>query len=104
MNRKKYNVHITERCIIDLEKHTEFIANVNVVAAKNFRNDFLATAKSLETFPERNVAIRLSIAPGLIYRRALVGKYHALLYEIGSNNVLVDAIVDLRQNNRMDLL
>jgi len=99
-----YNVHITERCYDALEKHFQFIANVSTKAAENFRNDFLETAKGLETFPEKNVAVRLMIAPDLLYHRALIGKYHALLYEIQGNDVFIDLVVDLRQSNQISLI
>jgi hypothetical protein len=99
-----YNVYITEKCYCALEKHIQFIANVSAEAAENFRNDFLQTAKGLEVFPEKNVAVRLMIAPDFIYHRALIGKYHALLYEIEGNDIFVDLVVDLRQTNQTRLI
>ena len=104
MADKKYNVHITERCFNSLEKHTQFIANVSINAAENFRKEFLLTVNGLETSPARNVAVRLRIAPDLIYHRALIGKYHAILYEIQSQDIYIDLVVDLRQNNQINLL
>jgi DNA-binding GntR family transcriptional regulator len=44
------------------------------------------------------------IAPDLIYHRALIGKYHALLYEIQGNDVFVDLIIDLRQRTQIRLM
>ena len=104
MNEKKYDVHIIEECVITLEKHIEFIANVNANAAEKFRNEFFEIVRGLEIFPERNTRIRMVIAPNLIYHRALIGKYHALLYEIQGNDVYVDLVIDLRQNNQFSLL
>ena len=97
----EYNVHITERCFNAIEKHIRFIANVSAKAAENFRNEFMETAYGLATFPERNVSVRLMIAPDLTYYRALLGKYHAILYEIQGNDVYVDLVVDLRQSNQI---
>jgi hypothetical protein len=104
MADKKYYVHITDRCFITLQKHTEFIANANINAAKNFKNEFMETVNELEFFPERNISVRLQIDPGLIYHRALIGKFHAILYEIQGNDVYVDLVIDLRQNIKMSLL
>jgi hypothetical protein len=104
MTDKKYHVHISERCFLSLEKHMRFLANVNVEAAQNFRNDFKKLMEGLETFPERNIAVRLELSSDILYHRALLGKYYAVLYEIQYDEVYVDLILDLRTNNRLSLL
>ena len=104
MADKEYSVHITERCFVALKEHTQFIANVSQTAAKNFRDEFMKAVHGLEFFPERNIAVRLKIAPDLIYHRAMIGKFHAILYEIHGDDIYVDLVVDLRRNNQISLL
>ena len=104
MENEEYTVVVREKCLTSFENHLEFLANVNINAAENLHNSFWDVARTLTAFPERNPLIRLSADPDAEYRRALLGKHHAVLYEVAGKNVFIDAVVDLRQNIGISLL
>jgi len=103
MENKKYSVYIRDTCLDSLDAHVAFLANVSVEASKNLVHAFWETAKDLSTFPERNICLRFAIKPGAVFRRANLGNYHAVLYEIEDDVVYIEAVLDLRQNLGLSL-
>ena len=104
MGSKVYTVVVREKCLVSFENHLDFLANVNLEATESLHNAFWDVINALTTFPERNPLIRIAADPDMAYRRALLEKHHALLYEIGGTVVYVDVVVDLRQNIGISLL
>ena len=98
MENKKYRVDVTDECYDSLKIHLQFIASVSIEAAKVFREAFFELLEKLEDFPEANIAVSLKSRPDIIYRRAVLGKYHAVLYEVHGQAVSVDMVLDLRHS------
>ena len=104
MESKGYTVVVREKCLVSFENHLDFLANVSLEATEHLHDAFWDAIDALTAFPERNPLIRIAADPDMAYRRALLGKHHAVLYEIDGTIVYVDVVVDLRQNIGISLL
>ena len=104
MENKTYTVIVREYCLASFENHLDFISNVSLDAAEDLHLAFWDVADALVVFPERNPLVHIASNPGVPYRRALLGKHHAVLYEISGATVYVDIVVDLRQDIGINLL
>jgi plasmid stabilization system protein ParE len=87
--------------------HTEFLSRVSPASARNLIAHIREAKNSLAENPLQYPFADELDAPGIpleTYRKRLVDKRYKLLFAIeGDNEVLVDAIVDCRQENK-DLL
>jgi len=98
MELYKYNIVISEDALSMLDKHTQFLAKVNVNAAKKFADQILDDIDSLSTLPERCPFYENAFVPGNRYRMLVSCKRYLIIYEISAGNVFVDFIIDSRQD------
>ena len=95
---KIYNVVISEQASEMLISHSRFLAEVSEEAARNLVDDFRTAIKSLENFPDRNAWLYDAALPNNKYRKLLFGKRYLLIYQTRNSNVLVDYVLDCRQD------
>lgn len=95
---KKYTIVISDMAAEMLVSHARFLAQVSEQAAQNLIEEFKASARSLENFPERNPLLSNPALPINKYRKLLIYKRYLLIYQIKDSSVYVDYIVDCRQD------
>lgn len=93
---KKYTVIISDEATQMLVSHSRYLAQVTENAALNLIAEFNEKAKSLKEFPERNPWLSNPFIPAGKYRKLLMGKLYLLIYQVKSNAVYVDYVVDCR--------
>jgi len=94
----KYKVIISDRASDMLISHARFLAQVSEQAAQDLIEKFKASAKSLESLPERNPRLDVPYMPINKYRKLLLDKQYLLIYQIKAGVVYVDYFVDCRQD------
>ena len=99
-----YNVTVSDAALAMLDSHIAFLAKVSVQAAETLMNEILDDIESLAYFPERFQIFQSEFIPDGRYRKMLSAKRYLILYEIDSNDVCVDYIVDCRQDYEWLLL
>jgi len=103
MAKKKYNVELSERADLMLLQHIEFLAQVSISAARRLIKSSRNVISKLKANPEMySFADELDV-PGIpykTYRKYIFEKRYKALYLIEGNNVLIDAIIDTRQENK----
>ena len=95
---KIYKVIISDEAAQMLVSHARFLAQVSETAAQHLVTEFTEKAKSLEKFPERNPLLADPLIPAGKYRKLLMAKRYLLIYQVKSDAVYVDAVVDCRQD------
>lgn len=95
---KNYTVVISDEAAQMLVSHARFLAQVSEEAALRFIEEFNQKVKSLEKFPERNPELFDPMIPKGKYRKLLMAKRYILVYQVKGSTVLVDAVVDCRQD------
>jgi len=95
---KLYQVVISDRAVGLLLRHVHFVAQVNVQAAERLREEIMEAAKSLQRFPERNMWLCDPMLPVSKYRKMLVSKQYLLVYQIKDDTVLIEYLLDCRQD------
>ncbi|MDD3926409.1 MAG: type II toxin-antitoxin system RelE/ParE family toxin [bacterium] len=95
---REYGVIVSDRASEMLIQHVRFLAQVNSKAAQSLIEGFKVSAKSLRKFPERNPWLADPALPVNKYRKLLVHKRYLLIYQIRGDTVLIDNIVDCRQD------
>jgi plasmid stabilization system protein ParE len=102
-NVSKYNVTLSRRADNLLIAHTEFLARVSVPAARRLLAEFRKVSGVLEETPfQYPFADELDV-PGIppeTYRKCVFGGRYKAIFLIEGNEVLVDAIIDCRQENK----
>ena len=95
---KLYQVVISDRAVGLLLQHVRFVAQVNVQAAERLREEIMKAVKSLQSFPERNMWLSDPMLPVSKYRKMLVSKRYLLVYQIKDDTVLIEYLLDCRQD------
>ena len=95
---KNYTVVISDEAARMLVSHARFLAQVSEEAALRFIGEFNQKVKSLEKFQERNPELFDPMIPKGKYRKLLTAKRYILVYQVKGSAVLVDAVVDCRQD------
>jgi hypothetical protein len=95
---KKYTVIISDRASDMPVSHARFLAQVSEQAAQDLIEEFKASAKSLESLPERSPRLDVPYMPINKYRKLLLDKQYLLIYQIKAGAVYVDYFVDCRQD------
>jgi len=95
---KKFKVILSHEAESMLIEHTRFLANVSVPASKRFLASFKEAKKILSAFPLSGPYEDEDLLPPETYRRYLFYGRYKILYEVGENEVYIDAIVDCRQD------
>lgn len=96
----KYTVIISDKATEVLLSHARFLANVSEEVAQRLIDDFIVSAKSLETYPNKNPWFSDSAIPVNKYRKLLFCKRYLMIYQIKNDLIFVDYIVDCRQDYR----
>lgn len=94
----RFTVIVSTRAAEMLRDHALFLANVSEEAARNFIEDFKTSAKSLEMLPERNPWLSDLSLPINKYRKLIFGKRYMIIYQVKSNKVYLDYVLDCRQD------
>lgn len=97
---KLYKVVVSDSAVNMLMQHAHFVAQVSMEAAEKLRLDIVAAMKSLEDFPERNSWVPSPLLPANKYRKMTVSKRYVVIYQIKDDAVLVDYILDCRQEHK----
>jgi plasmid stabilization system protein ParE len=95
---RRYTVIVSDKASEMLVSHARFLANVSEEAAKNLIEEFKESAKTLESFPERNPWLSDLAMPVNKYRKLLMCKRYLLIYQIKNNAVYIDYNIDCRQD------
>lgn len=86
-----------------LVRHTRFLANVSVTAAKGLAKEFEEVLDALEDNPfQFPVETDYDLPPGQ-YRKALFCKRYKALFAVEDKTVYLDTVLDCRQNNAKNL-
>jgi len=93
-----YSVEISDAALTMLDSHVAFLAKVNINAAIKLMDEILDDIASLSEHPERYPAYHNRFVSDSRYRKMLSMGRYLVLYEVGSNTVSVDYIVDCRQD------
>lgn len=94
----KYQVIISDRAKEMLGMHVRFLAQVNKPAAVQLKKRLVAEIRSLQTMPHRYPFFNESYIPANKYHKLYVENWYLVLYQIRDNTVLIDWIVDARQD------
>lgn len=97
---EQYKVVISEKATEMLVQHLRFIAEVSHQAADTLRAEIIESAKSLQSFPERNMIFFHPVLPTKKYRKMTIGKRYLLIYQIKNRTVYIEYILDCRQDYR----
>jgi plasmid stabilization system protein ParE len=98
MDKKEYDVIVSDAALAMLDSHVDFLARVSVNAATRLMNEILDDIESLANNPQRYPAYENPFIPVNRYRRMLSCKRYLILYEIDTAAVFVDYIVDCRSD------
>lgn len=99
----KYTVIVSRRADAMLVRHTRFLANVSVPAAKGLVAEFEKVLDSLEDNPfQFPVETDYELPPGK-FRKALFSKRYKALFTVEGENVYLDAVLDCQQDNAKSL-
>lgn len=94
----EYNVIVSERAKRLLDEHMGFIAERNEDAAWRIMQEILQAARSSAKMPHRHPFLNHPCIPLNKYRKTVATKHYLLLYQIRNNTVLVDYVIDCRQD------
>ena len=95
---KTYKVIVSERSRQMLANHVLFLAKKNPSAARKAKNVLIESIQSLNNMPERFPFLNNEIIPANKYHKMFVEKWYLILYQIKEQTVLIDYIVDCRQD------
>ena len=94
----KYTVIVSDTAKRQTASHVAFLANVSKEAAKNTKTAIMKALRSLEEMPKRYPFLDEDLLPKNKYRKMLVESRYLVLYQIRDDVVLVDHVIDCRQN------
>ena len=94
----QYKVIISDRAREQLGLHLRFLAQVNRTAAVQLKKRLLAQLRSLRETPQRYPFFQSDYIPANKYHKLYVEYWYLILYQIRDDTVLVDWIVDCRQD------
>lgn len=94
----QYKVIISDRAREQLGLHLRFLAQVNRPVAVQLKKRLLAQLRSLWEMPQRYPFFQNDYIPANKYHKLYVENWYLILYQIRDGTVLVDWIVDCRQD------
>lgn len=94
----RYSVVISKRAKQMLGAHVRFLAKVSPEAAERTRIDLVRTIGTLAVFPERFPLFAEEHIPTGKYRGMFVEKWYLVLYRIKGEKVIVEYIIDCRED------
>ena len=95
---KRYKIVISQRAKSEIENHINFLARVNIEAAKSLKSNIIKDIKSLEFMPQRNSFLINEFISANKYHRMLCQKRYLLLYQIKDDTVYLVLVIDCRQD------
>ncbi len=93
-----YNVVVSERARRMLGAHVRFLAHASPDAARRAKTAITEAIHSLAVMPGRYPFFDAEHIPPNKYHRMYVKKWYLILYQVKDDTVLVDYIVDCRQD------
>ncbi len=93
---KEHEVIISDKAAEMLVSHVHFLAGVNPQASDVLREKVTQAAMSLTYFPERNPFISNPLFIANKYRKMIIDKRYILVYQIVSQTVYVEYVLDCR--------
>ena len=98
VQNKLYEVKISEEAQRGLGKIVSFVALNSIQAAKLLKKDIVAEISSLKMFPERTPFLEVEFIPFNKYHKLVVRRNYLVIYQVKDDEVLVDYVVDCRQD------
>ncbi len=94
----KFQVIVSKRAAQQLVEHAAFTAQLDERLAHQLITDFRSAAASLQLFPYRNPVLRSEVFPAEKYRKMIFAKRYLIIYQIKGERVLVEYVIDGRQD------
>ena len=98
VQNKLYEVKVSEEAQRGLGKIVSFVALNSIQAARALKKDIVAEISSLKFFPERTPFLEGEFIPFNKYHKLVVRRNYLVLYQIKDDTVLVDYVIDCRQD------
>jgi plasmid stabilization system protein ParE len=95
---QQFKVIIADRAKRMLGTHIKFLAQADLLAAREAKARILAAIRSLSKMPDRFPFLDEEYIPHGKYHKMFVEKWYLILYQIKDQTVYVDHIVDVRQD------
>ena len=95
---ESYQVVVSNRAAKMLATHAGFLAQSSMQAARTFKSSFERAAASLARLPARNPTLKSDVLPKGRYYKLLFAKRYLLVYQIKREHVLIEAVIDCRQD------
>ena len=98
VQNKLYKVKISEEAQRGLGRIVSFVALNSIQAARVLKKDIVAEISSLTLLPERTPILEGEFIPFNKYHKLVVRRNYLVLYQIKDDTVLVDYVIDCRQD------
>ena len=95
---KRYKVVVSPKAEMMLLEHMRFLSNVSVPAARRFLASFKEAKRQISSFPLSGAYEEEPPLPAERYRKCLFYGRSKFVYEVGTNEAYIDAILDCRQD------
>lgn len=95
---KRFEVIVSEQAKQQLVSHAAFLARVSPDAARKLTAEFGKAAHSLEAMPQRCPWLRGDYIPRGMYRQLVFDKRYMLIFQVRDGCVLIDYVIDCRQD------
>ena len=95
---KQYKVEVSERAKRNLAKIVTYIAIENPSYSRKLKAEIIAAMKSLSRFPERCPFFEGEFMPYNKYHKFVVASNFIFLYLVQDDVVIVEHIIDCRQD------
>ena len=98
LSMKQYKVEVSDRARTMLGAHAKFLAQNSTIAAREMKEKILVAIRSLSNMPQRCPFFDSDFVPRNKYHKMIVDNRYLVLYQIKDLTVLVDYIIDGRQD------
>ena len=98
VQNKLYKVIISSEAKHGLGIIIRYVATNSIQASRKLRQDIIAEIKSLQLFPDRNPFIEGEFIPYNKYHKLIIRRNYLVLYQIKDDAVLVEYVIDCRQD------
>jgi len=95
---QRYNVNVSDRAKNMLGANVKFLAQKSPSAARDMKDKIITAIRSLSSIPERCPFFDSDFVPRNKYHKMVVDSRYLLLFQIKDSVVLVDYILDGRQD------
>ena len=95
---KLYKVKISEEAQRGLGKIIGYVAINSIQAVRTLKKDIVAEISSLNLFPQRTPCLEGEFIPFNKYHKLVVRRSYLVIYQIKDETVLVDYVLDCRQD------